>query len=157
LDCARWKADRDEIGGPRLTRKFGKWSGEGFTHNSSLVMSLLHPISRLRMESHVAMIRLKELPSGFRILSARAVSIESLPDDVKKDIREGFLSSKAYHPEQVRCMSLYVVEAINADNNCTIPNCYGLGIFADLAAIQDIAAAENGRQADLIKMLNKEL
>jgi hypothetical protein len=38
----------------------------------------MHPVSRLRMETHLAFIRLtesKEFPGGFRVLSAQAISI----------------------------------------------------------------------------------
>jgi hypothetical protein len=100
---------------------------------------------------------LKELPNGFRGLSAKAVAIESLPDCQKNSIREGILSSKANRPENVYGVTLYVVEAIDSDNNCTIPIGYRFGDYSDLVDIQVEAATENGRQAELINMLNKEL
>jgi hypothetical protein len=77
-DCAKWKAERDSINNPRLTRTFDKWKADNFKLISSLVKSVMHPISRLRLESHVAVISLKELPSGFQVLSAETALIDSL-------------------------------------------------------------------------------
>jgi hypothetical protein len=62
------------------------------------------------------MIRVKELPNGFRVLSADAVSIDVLPDMKKIISRENIISHQAIQPENVCCMSLEVVEAIDADN-----------------------------------------
>jgi hypothetical protein len=77
-DCGKWKANRDRDGNPRLTqtRKFNKWRGwrgDNFSHISSLVVSLMQPISRLRMETHFAVIRLRELPDRFQVLSAKTL------------------------------------------------------------------------------------
>jgi hypothetical protein len=120
-------------------------------------MSLMHPISILRLESHVALIRLKELPNGFRILAAESVSIESLPDEFKKPSRDHILSLLTRNPEKIVCLSIYFVEEIDGVRNRAIINGYVFGDHSDLADIKDEAAAENGRRDYLILILNKEL
>jgi hypothetical protein len=135
---------------------FEKWHGSNFPQLSSLVQSLMHPISRIRLESHFSLIRLKELPNGFRVLAAESVSIESLPDEFKKPSRENILSLLTRNPEKIVCLSLYAVEDIDGVRNLAIFKGYVLGDYSDLAAIQLDAATENGRQAELIKILNKE-
>jgi hypothetical protein len=118
----------------------------------------MHPISRPSMESHVAVIRLKEIPNGFRVLSTETALIESLPEDPKRYIRENILSNQTNHPEKVWCVALFEVEAIDNRNNCSFYDIFGgLGKYSNLAAIQDKAATESFRQVELIKMLNKEL
>jgi hypothetical protein len=156
-ECAKWKADRDSSKNPSLRRKNDKWSNNNFIHISSLVKSVMHPINRLRLESHVAMIRLKELLSGFRVLSADAVSIESLPESHKQFIREVLLSNQTNDPEEVWCIAMFEVESIDSASCFSMFEGYGLGDYSNLADIHEAAANENGCQVDLIKMLNKEI
>jgi hypothetical protein len=150
-------AARDEDNNPRLTRKFNKWRSDRFTHMSFLVKSVMHPISKLRFESHVAVIRLNELPSGFEVLSAEAVSIESFPEDGRKQIRDIILSLEANYPQKVCCVSINEVDPINSDCCRSFIRGCGIGDYFDIVDIKDEAASENGRQAELIKMLNKKL
>jgi hypothetical protein len=93
-NCAKWKSDLDQYDNPRLIRKFEKWHGNNFNTASSLVLSVIHPISSLRLEIYVAMISLKELPSGFQVLSAETALIESLSEERKKTIRGRILSNQ---------------------------------------------------------------
>jgi hypothetical protein len=116
----------------------------------------MHPISRLRLDTHVALIRLRELPNGFRVLSAEAVSFESLPDKAMKQISDILLYNQTKQPEKVYCVAVFEV-AIDAAHNCCIINGYIFGGYSDLAALQDEAAIENGRRPELINMLNNEL
>jgi molybdopterin-guanine dinucleotide biosynthesis protein len=139
VDCADWKTHRDQADNPRFKRKFDKWKTETFANSSFLIQSLMHPISRLRMETHIALIRLNELPSGFRVLSADLMLIEGLPDDSKKIIRKIILHYQTKEPEKVYCTTMFEVEAINADNNCYISEVYILGEDSNLAVIQDAA------------------
>jgi hypothetical protein len=118
-------------------------------------LSVIHPISRLRLESHVAVIRLMELPSQFRVISADLVSIEILPDNLRQQIRDIILSFQTNHPNEVSCVAMFDMEAIDDSSHSFIGG-YRFGPYSNLAAIQEKAAAENDRQADLIKMLNKE-
>jgi hypothetical protein len=117
----------------------------------------MHPISKIRLETHVAVIRLKELPSGFRVLSAEAALIESLPEEFKKPSREDILSFQTNRPDDVCCLAVLNVEAIDGSKIRFLFNNYGFGPYSNIAAIQKKAATENDRQADLIKMLNKEI
>jgi hypothetical protein len=151
----KWKADRDQDDNPRLTRKFNKWSGEKFTNTFSLVLSVMHPINKFRLETHVAVIRLKELPSGFRMISAEAERINGLPEVQKNHLRGKVLNNQTNRPENV-CEAMFEVESINASGCTSFFSGYGLGMYSDLAAIQKKAATENGRQAELIQILNKE-
>jgi hypothetical protein len=108
------------------------------------------------LETHVAVIRLKELPVGFRVLSAEAVRIDGFPEVQKQFIREVLLSNQTHEPESVWCMAKVSLEAIDAASSFSLFEGYGLGDYSDLGAIHDEATAENGRQVELIKMLNKE-
>jgi hypothetical protein len=156
-DCAIWKSERDHDDNPRLTRKFHKWRTENFIHSTSLVMSVMHPISLIRVESHVAILRLKELPRGFRVLSSEESSIESLSEEKKKLSIAALLSSQTNHPENVCCVALFELEDLHAANSCFLCEGYGFGDYSDLASIQENAATVNGHQAELIEMLNKEV
>jgi hypothetical protein len=114
-------------------------------------MSVIYPISRIRLENYVGMIRVKELPVGFRVLSAEAIAIENiLPEDQKQDIREIILCNQTKDPEKVWCIVIFEVESIDATTatkNCLFQE-YGFGLYSVLAAIQDKATNENGRQAE---------
>jgi hypothetical protein len=155
VDCVKWKSTF-EGGDSRLTRKYKTWKTENFDYASSLTLALMYPISRLRLESHFAEIRLQELPGGFRVLSAESVSIESLPDNRAQTVRDSILYNQTNQPENVCCVAVFAVFAINAAKNSFLHEGYGFGPYSNLAAIQEEASFENGRQAELIKMLNRE-
>jgi hypothetical protein len=154
-DCAKEKAERDSINNPRLTRTFDKWKADNFKLISSLVKSVMYPISRLRLESHVVVIHVKELSNGFRVLSTEAVSIESLTAERAQSARDIILASETDHPEDVCCGAILEVESIDAAYDCFY--CCGLGKYTNLASIQDKAANLNGHRVELIKMINKEI
>jgi hypothetical protein len=145
----------EEINNPRLTRKFDKWKAKNLTRISFLIQSLMHPISRIRLESQVAVIRLKELRSGFRVLSAEAALIDNLSDISIRTIRENIFANNSNYPETVICHIICVIETIYADSNYQVPNAFGFGDYSDLAAIQDEASIEYGREVELIQMLNR--
>jgi hypothetical protein len=115
----------------------------------------MHPISKIRLEAHLAVIRLKETPSGFRVLSTRSVLIENLPSVPKQYIRDSILYNQANEPEKVRCFALFEVDGMEASAS-SLMNGYIFGIYSDLAAIQDDASTQNGRRSKLIQLLNKE-
>jgi hypothetical protein len=91
----------------------------------------MYPISRLRVESYVALIRLKELPNGFRVFSSEALSIESFPVDQKNQLRDAVLSLQTSQPEVVSCIAMFELEAIDDVKNWTVINLYGLGLYSD--------------------------
>jgi hypothetical protein len=156
-DCAKWKANLDSSNNPSLRRKFIKWKADNFTHISSLVNSVMHPISRIRVETHIAMIRMNELSSGFRVLSAETALMESLPNDTKQGIREVLLSNQTNQSERLWCVAMFEVESIDSTSFRTFFCGYSFGPYSNMVSIQEKAASENGRQVDLIQMLNKEL
>jgi hypothetical protein len=84
-----------------LDSEMEQLDSDNFSLISSLVLSMMHPISRLRLETHVVDIRLKELPNGFRVLSAKSASIESFPEDQKIEIRSLILYNQTNHPELI--------------------------------------------------------
>jgi hypothetical protein len=53
-------------------------------------------------------------------------------------------------------VAVYRLAAINTVNSCGTIIDNSFGDYSDMAAIQDEAAIENGRHAELIKVLNKE-
>jgi hypothetical protein len=117
-------------------------------------MSVMHPISRIRIETHVAMIRLKELPNGFHVVSAESASIQSLSELERKQFLDMLVSIQTYHPDNICCISFFVVEAIDATNSGYAIRGCSLGEYSDLASIQEEAATENGFRAELIQILN---
>jgi hypothetical protein len=141
-----------------IVRKFSKWSSDNFILESHVVQYLMYHISLFRLESHAAVIRLNELSVGFRVLSAEAISIESLPEEQRKCIREhSILSLQTQQPIKVCCVAIFQVEDFDsAITDSFLKGCL-LGDLSELAYIQEEAAIENGRQAELIKKLNKEL
>jgi hypothetical protein len=117
----------------------------------------MHPISRLRLETHGGMIRLKELSGGFRVLSTEAASIESLPIEAMKSIRNYILSVQTNQPEEVCCVVMFEGESIDSASVRTFFCGYTFGQYSNMVSIQEKPASENGRQVDLIKTLNKEI
>jgi hypothetical protein len=115
----------------------------------------MHPISSIRSETYVAVIRLKELPVGFRVISAESVSIDSLPDTKAQETREKVFFLQTNESEKVYCVAMFDVEAIDAARLSFFVCGYRLGMFSNLVSIQEKAATENARHAELIKMLNK--
>jgi hypothetical protein len=116
-----------------LTRKFNKWRVDNFTHIFPLAISFLHPIGRIRLETQVTAIRLKELPSGFRVLSTEFVSIESLPEGSRKTIRDNIHSNKTNGPDEVWCTAIFDVESIDATSHGFFVCGYVAGEYSDLA------------------------
>jgi hypothetical protein len=108
------------------------------------------------LESHIAVIRLKELSNGFRVLSVKAALIESATEDQKKHIRDTILTNQTYLPEMVCCVALFEVEAIDDTKSFSVYEGYGVGPYSDLASIQDVVASLKGRQVELINKLNGE-
>jgi hypothetical protein len=157
VDCARRKANRDKCDSQALVRKHTKWCAENFIVFSGLLMSLMHPISKLRMESYVAVIQLLELPNGFRIVSAEALSIDSLPSDKNQATREGLVYNQTNDPEDVCCLVLYHLSPM--DNTCPTVSVrsFNCGKYSNLAEIQIAASSMNGSQDGIIKKLNKEI
>jgi hypothetical protein len=99
-ECAELRA-RISVIDPKLERKFVRWRALNFEHTSNLVLSLMHPISKLRIESHISSIRLKELPAGFRVIGAEAISIESLSKENILYIRKALVSRQKDDPKGI--------------------------------------------------------
>jgi hypothetical protein len=119
-------------------------------------MGAMYPISRLRLGSHVAVFRLKELPSGFRVISGEAVLIDSLSSEAVRIIRDNILSLEANQPGKICCMAMYNVEEIGYSNTSFFEG-YSFGDYSDLASLQDDASFAKVHQVKLIMMLNKEV
>jgi hypothetical protein len=100
-------------------------------------------------------IRLKEIPIGFRVLSAEAASIDSLPHDASHSIRENVFHFQTDRHEDVICNVMCVVEAIDEGTRVNLHTCYGFGLYSNLASIQEDASSLN--RVDLIHMLNNEV
>jgi hypothetical protein len=142
--CAKLKVDREQGNNPSLRRKFRNWKDLRFALTSSLTLSLMHPICKIRLETYAVVI-------GFQVISAEVALIE----DPKRYIRENILSNQTNHPERV-CFEVMFQLDDDASRNLYFSS-YGVGDYSYLAAIQDKAATESFRQVELIKMLNKEL
>jgi hypothetical protein len=154
-DCANMKADRKKDGNPHLTRKFDKWHASNYDNTSFLSMSVLHPISRIRLEEYVAVIRMMELPNGLRVISVEASSIDSLPEEQKNVFLKDIITLSVKQSKTVNCLAVYEVEAIGAATGSSVYKCYILD--ADGISIQKVASHANDIQAEIIKQLNKEV
>jgi hypothetical protein len=117
----------------------------------------MHPISRLRLEEYVAVIRLKELPVGLRVISAEASSIESLPEEQKNEFLKDIITLSVKKPNMICCLAIYKVEAIDAAIGCSASKGYVWGDYSALASIQKLASTANDLHVKLIKKLNKEV
>jgi hypothetical protein len=115
-------------------------------------MSVMHPISKLRLETRVAVIRLKELPGGFGVLSMEAVLIDSFPDDQKQIFRDRILSNQANYSDKTHFTVMFEMDVARS-----FISGYILGDYSNLAEIHTIASNANDMQADLINMSNNEL
>jgi hypothetical protein len=62
-------------------------TSNNFAVITSLIHSVIQPVNRIREESTVVIIHLKELNDGFRVLSAETALIESLPSSRKQFAR----------------------------------------------------------------------
>jgi hypothetical protein len=120
---------------------------------SNLVIAMMHPINRTRLETHVAILQLKELPIGFRVTGVNVSPIDTLPEKLNRPITEKIAS---YEPGKAGCISIYDVEAVSEPLRSHFDS-YGLGDYADMTAVRDQSASLSDRQGDLIKLLNKEV
>jgi hypothetical protein len=66
------------------------------------------------VESYVAVIRLKELPVGFRVISTESALIESVSNVSKQFIRESMLSNQTDEPEVVCCEAVFEAASIES-------------------------------------------
>jgi hypothetical protein len=126
---------------------------------------VLYPIGRIRLKSHAAVLRLKEIESGFRVLSAEAAPVESLESEEAKTIRGMILSNQIKEPEKITGFAIFFVEHIDSakptsyfctesgfgDYSRSIP-----GVLQNLNEIQESALYLKDRRIDLINVMNKE-
>lgn len=150
----KWEADREDSQARDIPSKFKNWRAVNFKDISDLVISLLLPISSLQLESHVVTISLKELYFGFRVVSAVAVSIDSLQDKQIESIRKMIHYNHTSRAEKVCAIAVF--DVIHDMGRIVIYDGYGLGEYSNLTAIQEKHAFLNGRQVELLKILNED-
>ncbi len=114
-------------------------------------MSIMHPISKQKLGSYVALIEMKELPRGFRIVSTKALPNEQLYGigQLVRDQLVAFQESK-----DVMCAAVFKVE--DPRNAKTFLNPYCFGEYSNMAFIQFSASIAYPTRDSLIKKLNKE-
>jgi hypothetical protein len=134
-----------------MNSKYSDWMDKNRLHFPSLILSVMHPISKSRLESHVAFFQLKELASGFRLVLAKAVAIEALRPDHRQNVRETLardLLSK--DPEQVIVVSVFCLEVFDGD--VVFVNPASFGNQSRFSEMQFFAST-----LDKIKKVNKEM
>jgi hypothetical protein len=105
---------------------------------------MMHHISKLRLESHIALIRLKERPDGFRIVSTHVALIDNLEAREIEQISVNIASVRANQPDTVFCLAKYFVD----ESPLTYFNVFSLGLFSEFSDVQARAADYNDRQVD---------
>lgn len=135
---------------PVISKKFDKWRQKNHKLSSSLVMSLMHPICKQRIESHVARINMKETSRGLRVISVDTVYIDTLPDEDTDGVRKTLSSIKEKEPDQVVCVVMFDIEGIEN----FYPYCFGK--YSNIADIWETGRYANTHQDEWIKRLNGE-
>jgi hypothetical protein len=155
LKESRKQADKSSM---NQSDKFKKWGDDNFSLISDLVLSVMHPITIPRTKTHVAFIQLKELPIGFRVLSAEAVAFEiaSLPTS-KSNVRECLRTLQSENPDNVNCVAVFDAENIEATGACTYLEGYGVGYSSMMNSIQQKSSYLNDGRTELLNKLNKEM
>jgi hypothetical protein len=149
-ECAKLKDNRDID--PSLDRKFKKWRGKNAVYLLPIASSI---IKRDRLESHVAVLRLKELDQGFRVVLAEEVSIEILSNDQKQSISDVMISARTTLPALMCFVAMYIVE--EADASCASAVLFD-GICMNEDSLVDSEKYEPiAFQEMLIERMNKNL
>jgi hypothetical protein len=105
------------------------------------------------------LIRLKELPSGFWVISAELVDVKSTTGFIAKDVRGAMKLNQTNEPGCVYCVAVFEFKGAEegGDEPITCMS-FGLGTWSDLANIRanSTAALLQCTFLDALKMLNKE-
>jgi hypothetical protein len=152
----RWKSSRLLDNDPKMARKCYKWRGDNFGPLTDLVLSAMHPFSRLCLESCVVIIRLKELLSGFKVISADVSLIESFTAREIGKIRENFVSIQTNEPGKACVVAVFYISAFDFGRDYQLFEAYSYGDYSNISQVQEKASSLNSRQTDLIKALNKD-
>jgi hypothetical protein len=143
---------------PELNRKFGIWNENNHEWNASLVLSILHPISKQRIEGYVALIKVKEIPeaAGFTVLTVEAVRVDALKGELKQCVLDLRNALNKKHSSDVSCIAIFDVEAIGSDvNDMEILVTHSFGEYHELPLIKKTARNTSTRQSEWIARLNK--
>jgi hypothetical protein len=121
------------------------------------------PITKLDQSTNenVALIRLKELPTGFRVVSAEAVVIESLNKEEIQVTRATIVSNQTNEPEEIYCLMINHLDSIEPSSSQSSVGAVGFGKYSNLAVIQERAQEEasylHDNKGAVINMINKEI
>jgi hypothetical protein len=136
--------------------KYYKWLASIIEDISKLVASVIHPISRQRLESHAVVICLKELAIGFNVLSAELVAIDHLSVGQKQTSRKIVLLNHTNRPDRAVCLKVIKIKPISTVE-CSLVDQLLFGDYSDLTEVLEIGASLSGHQDHLINKLNKEI
>jgi hypothetical protein len=82
----------------------------------------MFPVTRDRVNNHVVMIHMMELPRGFGVASYEALPITSLPsEEIKQGMRDKLMSLQVSEPESIFCVVVIRVEV----NSRVLIGCLG--------------------------------
>jgi hypothetical protein len=137
---------------PAFNRKLAKWREASYAPLFDIFKSVIYPISKPRLETHVAMISLKELPGGFKIFNVEAVPHSRLS---KKDV--GMIKDILFAPtrdqDEALCISMHHIVRLDG-KNIIIPQ---MNLFGKYSAPDDIQGDSlycHLRQTKTIEELN---
>jgi hypothetical protein len=136
---------------PSLSRKYELWRETNYEINGHLIISIMHPITKQSLETHIAVIELKETPKGFRVLATDVMPIDSL--DSKK--REMVLHSlRTALPGKLICVAMFVLQAIAGEIVVRLAPVV-VGEEKDINMIQEDAFQCNNRHNLLLEIVNQ--
>jgi hypothetical protein len=140
-------------------RKFNKWSDDKNDVLRSFVQSIMHPVSKSKMKSHAALIKLEYTPSssgsGYRVLSGEAIPLSNLGNDRLENASEQFehfFSTQDNSDDEFDCFAIFDYQS--DDEQGMFFKFYGFGSHANQAQIRKDGAMARGIHNGLMMMIN---
>jgi hypothetical protein len=137
---------------PDLSRKFQKFKEAHRMHFFNLVLSTMCPITKPRLDSLVALFKVKELPSGFRLISVETESVENLPSDMQTFILTTIKSAKDKNANF--CVALFDLYAIKSSKGMIVTVPYFFGDDSILVELQARALIAKSEHSDWFEKCN---
>jgi hypothetical protein len=136
----------------RNLNKLEKWADLYHECVASIVVSAMAPITKMRVDSNVVVVMLKETPSGFQVKGAESLPILSRPIGEADTIRERGVTIPR-DPKTITCFATFHISRISAEytfilNSYTFPS-------SMIVPIQESALREKYRQAEWITKINR--
>jgi hypothetical protein len=138
-----------------MARRFKRWKNKHQESFGLLVLSVMHPITRDRMESSIVEFILEELPrSGFRVISAEAIQIVDLHPKEKDGVCD-IIARHGAIPEKISCASKFKLTTFDGRKICyEFPFSFRIDEKEDIKVFQKCAVIAQSNKYALINELN---